>query len=346
MTAFERYQRLEGPGLWAASAQDQRRDVVIRFGEATLIIADARSEQVLSHWSLAATRRLNPGDLPALFAPLAVSGASPEESLELDDPILIEALDTLQRALSPARGWWARGRTLFIAVSAVVVLLLAIFWLPDALVRHTASVVPLAKRIQISQAALAQLATEFRVETCAAPRGVIALERLNLAVFDTPRTLLVVRGLPAGALQAFHLPGRLIVIDAALVERLNAPGALAGVLLAEAERAGAEDPLHGVLRHAGVQATLRLLTTGDLPATATQGYVSTTLAKPAPALDPQALAARFARAGIDPAPFVEEAASPDLARALGRITADTPMALSPPPLPDEDWVSLQNICDQ
>ena len=58
MTALAQYQRLESSGVWRPSPEDRVRDVVVAFGDATLILRDPRSEEPLSHWSLPAVTRL------------------------------------------------------------------------------------------------------------------------------------------------------------------------------------------------------------------------------------------------------------------------------------------------
>lgn len=83
MTALTEYQRLESSGVWRASAQDQRRDVMISIGDATLVIYDT-ANRPLAHWSLAALVRLNVGTRPALFAP---APDAPEELEVADDTI-------------------------------------------------------------------------------------------------------------------------------------------------------------------------------------------------------------------------------------------------------------------
>jgi hypothetical protein len=69
MTALKKYQRLESPGLWRDTPEAQRREVVVAFREASLVLSDPRTELALSHWSLPAVERLNPGTLPALYGP-------------------------------------------------------------------------------------------------------------------------------------------------------------------------------------------------------------------------------------------------------------------------------------
>ena len=50
MTALKEYARLESGGLWRADADAQRRDVIVSFGDATLVISDS-AERALAHWS-------------------------------------------------------------------------------------------------------------------------------------------------------------------------------------------------------------------------------------------------------------------------------------------------------
>ena len=69
MTALREYQRLECPGLWREMPEAQRRDVIVTFGDATIVLRESPSERALTHWSLPAVVRLNPGRMPALFAP-------------------------------------------------------------------------------------------------------------------------------------------------------------------------------------------------------------------------------------------------------------------------------------
>ena len=64
MTALKKYQRLESPGLWRDTPEAQRREVVVAFREATLVLSDPRTERALTHWSLPAVERREPRRLP------------------------------------------------------------------------------------------------------------------------------------------------------------------------------------------------------------------------------------------------------------------------------------------
>ena len=88
MTALEEYQKLEATGLWRDVGDSQRREVLINLGNTSLIISTL-SETALTHWSLAAVIRVNPGELPALYVPVEGS----DESLEIADEDMIAAIE-------------------------------------------------------------------------------------------------------------------------------------------------------------------------------------------------------------------------------------------------------------
>ncbi|KPQ07724.1 MAG: hypothetical protein HLUCCA12_04810 [Rhodobacteraceae bacterium HLUCCA12] len=342
MTALTKYQRLEGPGLWRGDPQAQRRDVVVALGEASLVITDSRSGAVLSHWSLPAVRRLNPGRMPALYAPEADGNS---ETLELDDDTLIDALETIRAALVRHPPLRQLRRVLGVAALAVVAGL-AVFWLPGALVRHTAGIVPDARRIEIGRVALeAAVSSHEGARICAEPAGLQALGRLGERVLAHGDRVAVVDGFDG--LVAAHLPGDLVVIGRDLLERLDSAEALAGYMIAEVMAAEARDPLRDLLRHAGTRATLALLTTGDLPRGSYVDYGADRLAQPAAMPDPAEMAARFGALG---APVTAYALSlPSEAEGLAQALADQPAQGASERarlLSDGAWITLQSICVQ
>ena len=142
MTALVKYDRLESLGLWRDHPQARGKDVVVAFRDATLVLSDPKSDLALSHWSLPAVTRLNPGALPALYAP----GAEADETVEIDDPNMIAALDTVHLALMRRKARPGRLRAVILTAATAGTLALGVFWLPDALVRHTASVLPEVSR--------------------------------------------------------------------------------------------------------------------------------------------------------------------------------------------------------
>lgn len=337
MTALKKYARLECLGLWRETPEAQRRDVVVNFGEASLILSDPRTETALTHWSLPAILRLNAGETPALYAP----GEDAAESLELDDPEMIEALETVHSALESARPHPGRLRTVITAGLVAGLGALAVFWLPGTLMSHTASVLPTATREHIGALALNDL-TRLTGAPCADPSGQRALARFATAVFGAnPPRLAVV---PDGPVMALHLPGRLIVMHRSLFEDHDGPEVAAGYALAASLRGGAADPMLPLLDHAGVRATLGLLTSGEFDGTSLAHYGERLLKEPlAPVADADLLAA-FAAASLSSSPYAY-ALDKSGETTLGLIEADPfPNGTERPALSDGDWISLRAIC--
>ena len=339
MTALKKYQRLECPGLWRETPEAQRRDVIVSFGEASLILSDTRSESALTHWSLPAVSRLNPGEVPALYSP----GAEQTETLELDDTSMIEAIETVRGAIAAQRPRPGRLRNTILSGTLALIVGLGVFWVPGALIEHTASVVPFSKRVEIGQMALADLG-RVAGQPCGTILGLRALGRLSDRLFGKDAARLVV--LRDGVAPAAHLPGRIIVLHRDLVERPDGPELAAGYALAERARALDQDPLVPLLRYAGLHATFRLLTTGNLPEASIAGYGERLVtSKPAPIKD-ATLLSLFAAAEVSSAIYAY-AIDPTGETVLGLIEADPFRTIRPRPvLPDGDWVSLQAICSE
>ena len=49
MTALTEFQRLECTGLWREAPEAQKREVIVSFGDATLVLSEARSQRALTH---------------------------------------------------------------------------------------------------------------------------------------------------------------------------------------------------------------------------------------------------------------------------------------------------------
>jgi hypothetical protein len=336
MTALKDYQRLESPGLWRAGADAQRREVTVSFGEATLVISD-RADRALAHWSLPAVTRANPGERPAVYHP----EGDPGETLEIDEDLMIDAIERVRRSLLRRRPHPGRLRYWLMGASLAAVMAVVVFWLPGALVTHTASVVPPAKRAEIGAALLEEVSL-LTGAPCRERLGRTALARFEERLLPGGGRLVI---LPASPRRSFHLPGGTVGIDRALVERADDPEIAAGFVLAERVRARLADPLEALLREAGPVVAFRLLTTGDMPPAALRRYAQVLMAGSSEPVPADALVAAFAAAGVRSSPFAY-ALDPTGESVLALIEAD-PFATEPPPaaiLSDGEWVSLQNIC--
>ena len=335
MTALTEYERLEATGLWRVSPNDQRREVIVSIGEATLTIGDSNGN-ALTHWSLAAIERVNPGQRPALFNP----DGDPDETLELSDgeAAMIDAIEKLRKAVERARPRPGRLRLVSVLATVTAVAALLVFWLPGALTRHTVSVVPDIKRQTIGQALLHRI-ERVGGPACSTPETTSVLTRL--ADRTGVRQLVIMR---AGVSDSLHLPGGIVLLNKALIEDYDDSSVAAGYILSERARASVHDPLAGLLTYAGPAASFRLLTTGALTPDNLDHYAEQVLVAPRPTLSDEEVLSVFAQAAIPSTPY---AYAHDITgeTVLGLIEAD-PMAgrSLEPVLPDRDWVLLQNIC--
>jgi|TARA_B110000908_G_scaffold123492_1_gene144855 hypothetical protein len=335
MTALAKYDRLEATGLWRPTPQDQRREVVVSIGDATLVISDM-NDQAITHWSLAAVERYGTSNTPAVFHP----DGDPAETLELLDSEteMINAIDTLRKAVlkarpNPGRLRWLGATVSFSAVAAAMVL-----WLPNAVQKHTLSVVPDVTRAKIGEALLTRI-ERVAGTPCQSRPAAPALK--TLALRTNAKELIVLR---AGITDSLYLPGGKVLVNRVLVEDFEEPDVVAGYILAEQVRSQTNDSLEAMLDHVGLRATFTLLTTGNVPSAALDDYAEAVLSKQRPDVDETALLAAFAAANIRSTPYAK-AVDVTGETTFGLIEADPVSGtLTKPLLRDGDWLRLQAIC--
>jgi hypothetical protein len=336
VTVLAKYQRLEAEAIWRPDPEAQRRDVIVSIGDATLTIS-APNGEILGHWSLPAILRLNPGETPALYAP----GEDTPDVLELSDPEMTDGIEAVLKSIR--RGPRHHGRVRAIGTGAVLlaVFAAALFWLPGAITRYTASLVP--------QAARADIGTRLRAEVrkltgapCADPAGLRALETLQRRLFPEGGTRLAV--LPSALSETAHLPGGTILIGHKLVEDHESPEVPAGYILAEDLRRAVSDPLERVLADAGLAASLQLLTTGRLDDVALARHAERLVAGQPGPVPQAALIKRLKTADIAGGPYAYsiDFSGENTYSLIQTRASDT----AEPLLGDGDWLALQRICER
>lgn len=337
MTALRKYLRLESPGLWRETPSAQLREVVVGLREATIVLSDPKTEMALAQWSLPALTRLNPGKLPALYSP----GQDDPETLEVDDPEMMAALDTVRSALERRRPKPGRLRGVLLGGFGVVIGALAVFWLPGKLIDYTAAMLPPATRSELGKLALQDL-TKVTGSPCTGKAGTAASVALGLRLNPThPPHVLVVRD----ALQApLALPGDLLILPLKLLQSAKGPDILAGYILATTGQAALNDPMQPLLEKAGLRETLRLLASGAISADALTGYGQSLLTPPAITLSDEALLAAFTTAKVTAQPYAY-ALDKTGETTLPLIEADPfPTGSQPEVLTPQHWQDLHEIC--
>jgi len=326
MTALKQYQRLESSGLWKASAEAQRREVLISFGNATLVMSDGAGRP-LTHWSLSTVNRLNQGTRPALFAP----SDDTSETLEIEDAEMIKAIETVRSTIEKARPRPGRLRWIFRLGLPIALIASAITFGPELLIRQTISVVPQVKRSAFGSSILTELEKTLGPR-CNSPQGRVALSALTQRLLGRGGEIVI---LPRGFGLATGLPGGVIALDQDLIENTDDPHVIAGHVLAAHSMREMADPLTPLLRHAGSSTTVRLLTTGDITPQDIERYTESLLQgdRSFPAIAD--LQERFDRAQVLSGPYF----------ASQGIAVDAPSSTTTKPvLSDGQWVALQGIC--
>lgn len=337
MTALTQYARLESTGLWRPDPEGQRRDVIVSFGDATLVMTDMKGT-ALAHWSLPAIQRLNGSHMPALYSP----DEEAEETLEIGDSDMVDALERVRRTVARRRPRSGRIRLAGFGLTAAALLALGIFWLPGALVSQTLAAVPPAKRSEIGATLLGHI-QRLTGPSCRSPLGSQALARLKTRVMGEGTTGQIVV-LPSTALEALALPGGIVALGREMVEDLDDPAATAGYVAAARTRAAAMDPLGRMLRASGIGATVRLFTTGDLPPEVYDAEAERLLGRqPAPPAE-AALLEFFTTAELPTSPYAY--AKDSTGESTLELIESDPYAggTAPVVLSDADWIALQSIC--
>ena len=338
MTALTEFERLEAQGSWRETPEARLREVIVSVGDATLTLSDPKSERPLSHWSLPAVTRLNPGKLPAIYSPHA---DGPDETLEVDDPLMIEAIDRVQRAVLARQAHPGRLRGGLTLLTALAMAAAAVVWLPDALTRHAANIAPPAQAVAVGKAVLADISRST---------GAICERQSGQAVLDWIAPKLIaedakIRVVPSPVNGARRLPGNLYVLGNDVLLTARGPEAAAGHLIAAEMAISDRELLLNALEYAGTRAVLQLLTLGTLPEKAMQGYGETLLQQPAPPPDRDRLLKAFREKQIPSTPYARNL-DPTGASVLDLIKED-PFRNSPPSkslLTDPQWLALQQIC--
>lgn len=336
MTVLAKYRRLETEGVWRPTPDAQRRDVIVSIGEATLTLSTAAGV-ALTHWSLPAIVRVNSaqdGEV-ALFAP----DASETEVLELQDAEMISALSEVLAAVGagpkPRKSW----RRTVLAGCVLAFMALVLVWAPSAIGRYTASIVPPAMHANIG-ADLASHVWRATGMPCDNPAGVTALNKLSRQLFSEKTTLAVV---PSALAETAALPGGKLLIGRSLVEDYETPEVLAGYLLAADVRRAREAPLSAFLAKAGLSASLRLLTTGEVGDRALRQHSERIVAMSPIAVSDADLISRMEEAKLPSRPYgYARDISGETTAALISTSVAAPTT---PLLSDGEWIALQGICE-
>lgn len=333
-TALSQYQRLESLGLWKESDTAQRREVIVSFGAASLVLSDANGKP-LTHWSLAAVRTHNSGELPTIFSPDRGSG----EVLEIEDEAMVDAIAQVRKSIRRSSPHPGRLRWMVAGALCLVFVALAVFWLPGVSADYAARVLPAAAAEEIGDDILAE-AARLTGQPCKAPAATDALYRFDRWLLPDGYRVHVV---DLGARFSAHLPDGQILINRVLFEENAGPEVAAGFVLMELAKMRDQNPMRALFRHIGTRGTLSFLVNGQLPRDALAAFARQSLTAPIDRPADALLATEFARVKLTTSPFAHELDASG-ATTAGLIALDPMKTGYTPGIEDADWIALQSIC--
>ncbi len=333
MAKLSDFQRLETHGVWRDSATDPGRRVVVLLDEKFLTFV-SMNNRPLTHWSIDAVRRINPGELPAHYTP----DESGDERIELADELFVSVLQELVEpkpettdAAEPQK-WPGRA----VAAALVLAVFCGLILASDRIAGGMAGLVPAAERLEIGDRILAHL-TEIAGPECQSAAGNNALSVLERRLFDGGKSIRVIRGMPQ---TTAHLPGNILILSGAVLARNSQTAAVAGHLLQEYLRAEQADSMAELLRFAGIGAAVKLTFRDSIDDEMLRRFAETLIGGQPAKVSESALLEQFQRAGFPSSPFARAT------RSLGLLLAKDPYKGRSfrPLLNDNAWFDLKGIC--
>ena len=329
MTAIKKYQRLESMGLWRQHDNPQRIEVVVSFGDATLLLTDLQNRP-LTHWSLAAIEQVQKTKDGVIFS----ADPSASETLQIDDPLMIDAINQIRRSIDSTRAHPGQLRRFLGWGIWILVFIVLAFLMPGIIKRHAAQIMP-----EITAKAVGKDIQTAIVQTtgpiCTSPAVKRILSKLNLRLKGPQDSRILLARL--GMRNAISLPGGVMMINQELLRNSDDPAVLAGYILAR--RASQQDisdkqRMFGALSL--IQA-LRFFATGAIEPSALQDYANTLLLHDVEPPDPTTLNLLFAIAEVPITPYAQHSNI-----NLNSTAGDDPSL--PPILSPRQMQLLQGTC--
>ncbi len=214
MTAIDKYTRLEALGQWRESPELPPLEVVVSFGNATLVLSDL-DENPLCHWAMAATSRLTLDGANAVYTP----DTEGYETLEIGDAEMVEAIAQVSRAAITIKRRTPWLRRVFLTILLVTVG--AIFYVAPSMLQGQA--VRMTGPESARKLGTDMVAT-LNADICRQPRADTVRELFQSRIFPDGRALLLIaRNQP----HASVFPGGVVVVGSDALQAMQTPDELA-----------------------------------------------------------------------------------------------------------------------
>ncbi len=328
MSVFDQYIRLESTGLWREYPGAPPREVLLQFGNSTLVLTGF-DERALGHWALAGIQIISQTNRLTTYS-MTGDGA---ETLTVSDPDMIAALGSVIRATPDLDHADDRRRRRIPWAGILVTCLLAggFLWFAPGVVRDQAiRMVPQETAIELGDRMLLTL-MESGTALCTDPKGQRALDRIaDRLAGDTPAPRL--RVVELSDIPVFSLPGPTVLLSSTTLAEAQGTDELAGWIQLGLNR----DPVGSLMTDLGFAGDIRYILTGEVEIE-TLAAATGTLLRPPSEAEASAALSDLAERQISTAGFAD-------ALARNGLPASTQhQASSPAPLP-QDWSALKGIC--
>lgn len=331
MTALKKYERLESLGLWRAHLTSEPREVIVSFGNATLVMTDLH-ERPLQHWSLVGMQIIGEDEAGVVYS-MTDDG---DESLVIRDAVMNKAIAEVARGtvqVAPksrdqrgnGAGW------IWIVIFALLLLGLGA-GVPLGARALATRMMPPEQAQEVGQR-MALLLMEGRGAPCRSTAGTRVLD--GLAERIDPDSNARVRVLALGAAPVAAMPGHTILLDRTAIETAASADEVAGLVALGL----AAEPIARFFEASGPLAGFRYISSGRIADASLHRAANAALALPKEAQVERA-AALLRRAGLDAGSLetaLTRAGAPRQAMASGEI--DGTSAFS-----DVEWRAVQAIC--
>ena len=236
------------------------QEVSVRATADELVLFRLSDAGLLARWPIADVSVL--GDTRHEAVPPVVRKGS-DERLLVEDPVQRRELAALVPSLQPLVGPPPAAGSRVAALGATLVALVGLFWLAvDYGTEYAAPLLPYSLQAKLGETVFDEL-TDGKHE-CEGEAGLAALNRLaqRLAKAAGYEHEVVVRVIEGGPLNAFTLPGGILVFYSDLIDQAKDSNQVAGVLAHELGHVVHYHPMRGVLRQYGIDMLTRLVSGG------------------------------------------------------------------------------------
>ncbi|MBY0317393.1 MAG: M48 family metallopeptidase [Reyranella sp.] len=235
-------------------------EVSVRTTANELVIFRLADAGILARWPIGEVAVL--GDVQHEVTPPVVRKGS-EARLVIDDPELGRQLAALVPQLAPLAATRPAPSTRIAAFGATFVALVGLFWLAvDYGTEYVAPLLPYSLQARLGESVFDELTADK--DECQGRAGLKALNDLanRLArAADYPHEI-VVHVMEGGPVNAFTLPGGILVFYSDLIDQAKDGAQVAGVMAHEIGHVVHYHPVKGLVRQSGIELLVKLVSGG------------------------------------------------------------------------------------